>query len=46
MVHLFLSLSIQKDCFKGLGKNVDDVDHHHDCGDDEEVGAKMNLSKE
>ena len=32
MVHLFLSLSIQKDCFKGLGKNVDDVNDSH--GDD------------
>jgi len=32
MDYLLLSLSIQKDCFKGLGKNVDDVDDSH--GDD------------
>jgi len=38
MVHLFLSLSIQKDCFKRLGKNVDDVDHHHDVGGGGEAG--------
>ena len=37
MVYLFLSLSIQKDCFKGLGKNVD-VDDNHGDGGGGEVG--------
>jgi len=40
MDYLLLSLSIQKDCLKGLGKNVDDVNDSH--GDDGGEAGKTN----